>query len=420
MILFVLSIAIMNFGLGYALAVVLSDAPLAVPALLQRLRTAALPAELETLPEMLPPTLNDLPQPWQDQLLAAHLLPRDFLEGLLLKLWIEIAPLREQLLTAEARGRLAQSQADQSAAGQLLADVRGLQLSFSQHLQDVLGVLQQHYVLLEAAEAAKEALEEELELRAALIGRCSQELAAIEMEKEPELGARQLLTTLADWIEHLHEHRDRVQTLLAAKFRAGSELNGSGQPLYLDPLTGQISRLGTEKLLALWWQDDPQRLRLVSCALVDIDRFNRFNERLGHRAGDRLLCSIADLLQQGIRTDRGFDRLARVAGQQFLLFFGDTGPKNAGSALERIRQSIEATTLDYDGNEFDFTISAGLAAIRREDTPDTLFARLQAALDTAKKHGRNRTSIDDGDGPQTLYEPNRYPVKARHVRIESA
>lgn len=417
MILFVLSIAIMNFGLGYALAVVLSNAPLAVPELLHRLRTAALP-QVEEPVEQHPPTLDDLPQPWQQQLLAAQLLPRDFLEGLLLKLWLEIAPLREQLLTAEVRGRLAASKVDQAAEVQLLADVRDLQLSFHQHLQDVLGVLEQHYDLLAEPPAAKDALEDELELQIAHSDQTAKELAAIEIGKEPELGARQLLATLAEWIARLHGHRDQTQHLLAAKLRGGSELNGSGQPLYLDPLTGLISRAGTENLLELWWQEDPQRLRLVSCALVDVDRFGRFNERLGHRAGDRLLCAISGLLQKGIRTDRGFDRIARVAGQQFLLFFGDTGPKNAGSALERIRQSIEAVTLDYEGNEFDFTISAGVVLIRREDTPDTLFKRLRTALHDAKKNGRNRTSIDDGEGPQTLFEPQRYPVKANRVPVE--
>lgn len=419
MILFVLSIAIMNFGLGYALAVVLSNAPLALPELLRRLRAAGLAAD-EAPIDRHPPTLEDLPQPWRDQLLTAELPPRSFFEGLLLKLWIEIAPLREQLLTAEVRGRLALSRLDQAAGTQLLADVRGWQLSFRQHLQDVLSILQQHFDLLDESIVAKEALEEELEFHAAQLERCGQDLVAIEIEKELELGARQLLATVGEWIEQLHEHRDQMQTLLARKLRGGSALNGSGQPLYLDPLTGQISRLGTENLFELWFQEDPQRLRLVSCALVDVDRFARLNARLGHRAGDRLLSTIADLLQKGIRTDRGFDRIARVAGQQFLLFFGDTGPKNAGNALERIRQSIEASTLDYEGNEFDITISAGVAVMQREDTLETFFARLQSALQTAQKHGRNRTSIDDGEGAQTLFEPQRYPVKARHVRIEAA
>jgi diguanylate cyclase len=417
-ILFILSIAIMNLGLGYALAVVLSDAPLALPELIERIRAAALAPEPEPVPELPAPVVDDLPLPWQEQLQEAQLIPGTFFEGLLLKLWIEIAPLREQLLTAEVRGRLAQSRLDQAAELQLLADVHTLQVGFAEHLQHVYTILQQFYALLDEPEAFKEELEEELERRIAFAERCGQELASIDVAKEPDLGGRQLLSTLAQWIEQVHEHRDCVQSFLATKFREGSELNGPGQPLYLDPLTGQISRFGIENLLSLWWQEDPQRLRLVSCALVDVDRFDRFNERLGHRAGDRLLHAISNLLQEGIRTDRGFDRLARMSGQQFFVFFGDTGPKNAGIAVERIRQNIEATTLDYEGNEFDFTISVGIVAIRRDDTPETLFARLREALQTAKKHGRNRTSIDDGEGAQTLFEPKRFPVKAQLVRIE--
>ncbi len=418
MILFVLSIAIMNFGLGFALAVMLSDAPLVSSQLLHRLRVAAAGTPPE--PPLPPPTatLDDLPTAWMEQLTAANLPVTSFWQGLLLKLWVEVAPFREELLSAEVRARLALSRLDQGVDLALVTDCQLWQARWQQLLLDAHQLLEPRLDVLDIDQAAGEQLDQQLEQQLTRLKQSMRELAEVDIEKEPELGLRQLQTVLRESIDQLHRHRDGVQTLLAARLR-GSELIASGQPLYLDPLTGQISRMGAENLFELWFKEDPQRLRLVSCALVDIDRLARFNDRLGHRAGDRFLCAITELLANGIRTDRGYDRMARFSGQQFLLFFGDTGPKNAASALERIRQSFEATTLDYEGNEHDVTISAGIAAIRREDTLDKFYARLQAALRNAKIHGRNRTSVDDGDGPEPLLAPMRYSVRAKHVRIES-
>lgn len=419
MILFVFSIAIMNFGLGFALAVMLSNAPLVSPQMIRRIKTAArssLPEE--ALPPPLTATLDDIPHPWLDQLTTAGLPPRDFLEALLFKLWSEITPLREELLTCEVRAKLALSRLEPAGDSQLLSDVKAWQARWRQVLDEVYEILLPRLDVMDTDRPAAEQLDQQLEHQRTQLQRAVAEIAAVEIEKDPELAARQLLGLLREAIDQLHRHRDGVQTLLAAKLR-GSELIGLGQPLYLDPLTGQISRLGVENLFELWFHDDPQRLRLASCALIDVDRCTRINDRLGHRVGDRFLCTIGDLLAEGIRSDRGFDRLARYSGQQFLIFMGDTGPRNAGNALERIRQSLEAVTLDYEGNEHDTTISVGVVGIRREDTIDKLYGRLQQALRCAKTHGRNRTAVDEGEGAVALLDPQRYPVRAKHVRIEA-
>ncbi len=428
MILFVLSIALMNFGLGYALAVVCSAAPLDLPMLIRRmwrkLRSPSAtvvddPLVIEDAGTTLA-TLADLPPAWLDQLTAASLKPASFVEGLLLKLWIEMTPYREQLLTAEVRGRLALSRLDQPSEAQLLGDVRVLQSMWVEYLQSINQCLQSKLEHLGDDAAVGGQLDLLLSQQLTALNRIATEQDQIAVDKEPEQATRKLLALLASSIDLLHRQRDRVQILLAQQLRGRSELYQSGQPLYLDPLTGQISRLGIENLFERWWHDDPQRLRLVSCALVDVDRFSRLNDRLGHRAGDRLLHAISALVGDGIRTDRGFDRLARFSGQQFLLFFGDTGPRNAVSAVERIRQSLEAVTLDYEGNELDVAISAGVTLVLREDTIETFFARLQLALLDAKKQGRNRTAIDDSEGPETIFKPQRYSARAKRVRIEAA
>ena len=138
MIWFVFNIAVMNFGLGYALAVALSDAPLIPKDFFARIK-AILRGDAtlvsETVVSTDPPTLSELPADWRDQLSAVSLQPETWLEGLLLKLWVEVVPHREQLLTAEVRGRLALSRLDLVTQRQLHSDVADLQESWRAKVQ---------------------------------------------------------------------------------------------------------------------------------------------------------------------------------------------------------------------------------------------------------------------------------------------
>lgn len=424
MILFVLSVAVMNFGLGYALALALADSPLVPPGFFTRLKvylreSGEAHVEFDAL-DTTPASLADLPPEWLSQLTAAECPPSTMLEGLLLKVWIELAPYREELLTAEVRGRIALGKLDLAALGQLLADVRTVRSDWCTFLEMVLTVLQKRFAMLGSEYSLGNRLDLLLDHERRRIESEQSDCAELQFDFEGEVSARRLLASIARGIDAVHQVRDDVQHLLAEKLRGEAAPRELGQPLYLDALTGQISRIGLEGLLEMWWQEDPQRLRLASCALIKIDRFARLNERLGARAGDRLLTALASLLAKAIRTDRGFDRVARFNGDTFLLFFGDTGPGNAAVGVERIRQSFEGLTLDYEGNEIDVSVSIGIASVLREDGVPELLNRVQAALANAERHGRNRTSVDHGEGPGPLFEPMRHPVRAQRVCIAAA
>ena len=60
-----------------------------------------------------------------------------------------------------------------------------------------------------------------------------------------------------------------------------------------------------------FWKDDPGRTRVVSCGVVDLDRFGRVLDAHGIANGDRLLVAVAAELSNLIRKDRGFDVAAR-------------------------------------------------------------------------------------------------------------
>ncbi len=186
--------------------------------------------------------------------------------------------------------------------------------------------------------------------------------------------------------------------------------------LLIDSLTGVHNRTGLERLFEELWRDDPNRVRQISCAMVDLDRFARLLERFGAVACDRLLASFASLLEEMIRGDRGMDVVARFDGQRFVAFLADTGPRGAMSAIERIRQKIAESTFELNGDEFEMTISCGVTEVLNDDTTDTLFQRLHRTVRAAKKQGRNRTCLDEGSGAEAV-DPPEFEVQGQVIRV---
>ena len=82
-----------------------------------------------------------------------------------------------------------------------------------------------------------------------------------------------------------------------------------------DPLTGLLNRRRFDEEL----QRELKRLqrtpgRKAALLLLDVDRFKLVNDSLGHRAGDDVLCAVAQTLTHRLR---GTDVIARLGGDEF-------------------------------------------------------------------------------------------------------
>ncbi|HWQ12867.1 MAG TPA: response regulator [Roseiflexaceae bacterium] len=125
----------------------------------------------------------------------------------------------------------------------------------------------------------------------------------------------------------------------------------------------------------------------LALALIDVDHFKRVNDTHGHPAGDRVLKSLARLLQQGLRNS---DVIGRYGGEEFALILPDTDGARAVEVLERLRTSFAGVRHRAGDTVFSVTLSAGVACLA--DYPDTamLTAAADQALYAAKRSGRNR------------------------------
>lgn len=154
-----------------------------------------------------------------------------------------------------------------------------------------------------------------------------------------------------------------------------------------DSLTGLANRRALMKALT----DESNRTlrtgRPFALAMLDLDHFKRINDNHGHKAGDRALKAIADLLHAQCR---GIDTVARVGGEEFAILLPETTLASAMPVMQRILEAVASLDLDLDDADTRLTISIGLVESGQESNIDQLLEEADARLYIAKSDGRNR------------------------------
>ena len=90
---------------------------------------------------------------------------------------------------------------------------------------------------------------------------------------------------------------------------------------------------------------------------------------------------------------RPYDALGRVGGEEFLLLVPLTTGEDARAILERVRQAVGATPVEYLGGKIEVTISLGGTTTLGDEAEDEILFRADEALYRAKELGRNRVEM---------------------------
>lgn len=162
---------------------------------------------------------------------------------------------------------------------------------------------------------------------------------------------------------------------------------------FTDPLTGLYNRRGLEAKLAelLGAGRDPDRAGFA-VAHLDLDHFKDVNDRLGHAAGDAVLCQVARILRD---VTRAHDTAARVGGDEFLLLLDGAWSDEALARLaRRIISGIEVP-LKLQWGECRVSASMGILRLSGHDGGDAegILAAADAALYQSKRAGRGQATI---------------------------
>lgn len=164
--------------------------------------------------------------------------------------------------------------------------------------------------------------------------------------------------------------------------------------LTLDPLTLSGNRTALEESLRRVKSQFDRHSIPVSLIMIDIDHFKDINDAYGHREGDEVLKSIAQLIQNRLRPT---DHLYRYGGEEFIVITENTVMDRAAFLAEDIRKRVEVHLYEPKSRErHELTISSGLAQLRENESADEWLTRADKAMYKAKAMGRNWICFDAG------------------------
>ena len=154
-----------------------------------------------------------------------------------------------------------------------------------------------------------------------------------------------------------------------------------------DMLTMLVNRRRMRELLEHEWSRSDRSGSTFGILMLDIDHFKRFNDSYGHACGDYVLSSVAAQLKSNLRDH---DIASRWGGEEFLVLLPDTELAQAEATAERIRDSFESSTVEYEGRRLEVTMTVGVAVCSRAESIEGCVNRADEALYIGKHHGRNR------------------------------
>lgn len=161
---------------------------------------------------------------------------------------------------------------------------------------------------------------------------------------------------------------------------AQAEIEVLRRAILTDPLTGLGNRRAFEEVSEVEFRRAARSETALSVVMIDVDEFKTVNDTWGHDGGDRLLRSIATILQDACGPDA---QLFRIGGDEFAVIVSGIEPEEALAQADRIRHAAE---LALRGT----TLSLGVGSWRAgTQDAELLREEADAALYDAKMHGRN-------------------------------
>lgn len=178
----------------------------------------------------------------------------------------------------------------------------------------------------------------------------------------------------------------------ALKLRLQEAQTHMGRLSLTDPLTGLLNRAGLQDALSQEFEMASRRDHSLVGLLIDVDDFERINERLGHGVGDVVLRETVSRINECVRPT---DHVGRVGGDLFLVILPTT-PYSEGRAIaERIRLALADTPVQMASGPLRVTASIGLITVNRSTSSlDELLSQASGVLRRSKRSGKNQVAFE--------------------------
>lgn len=152
----------------------------------------------------------------------------------------------------------------------------------------------------------------------------------------------------------------------------------------IDQLTKVYNRRKFDDLIAAEIDRANRYKHRFALIMFDIDHFKHVNDTYGHHVGDTVLIEISSLVKNNLRKT---DAIIRWGGEEFVVIASETTLPNAAVLGDKLRVLISKHNFNPGGQ---ITSSFGISEYIYSETAETIMKRVDSALYTAKKNGRNR------------------------------
>ena len=210
-----------------------------------------------------------------------------------------------------------------------------------------------------------------------------------------------LSTKVASYVtnekQQLEAAKDKISELTRQTQAMNKEVEGlrhqlieKQQVLAMDPLTGVANRGGFDKRI----EEELARSQRIgfplSLMLVDIDKFKFVNDTFGHKAGDRVLQTVAKLMAGRLRDT---DFIARYGGDEFVILLPGTSADDGKAVALGFCDAVKRCGFHSQGQSVDVTLSIGIAQLQEDDNSEVFFERADIAMYQVKDKGRDGCAI---------------------------
>jgi diguanylate cyclase len=193
-------------------------------------------------------------------------------------------------------------------------------------------------------------------------------------------------TRLMEYNGRAERMRARIADLERETQELHSKLDLEKHGARLDPLTGVANRKFFEERFGHEIERRARGGTPSGLLLWDIDNFKVINDSYGHRAGDRVLQSVAGCFTAALRAT---DFVARIGGEEFAVLLIGLQLAEAMNVANQVRKAVESLRFHFRGTPVRVTASCGITELHAQDASEAAFDRADAALYRAKHGGKN-------------------------------
>ena len=157
-----------------------------------------------------------------------------------------------------------------------------------------------------------------------------------------------------------------------------------------DELTKIYNRRGIKRHVGVKFKETQQLQKSFSIAIVDVDYFKEYNDTYGHPAGDNILQTIAQILEESV-SKAGI--VGRYGGDEFLIAIAQRNSAEVEQIICRIREKLKQKAIKNRRSTVSEYVTVSIGAVNVVPERNTLLSEYIHAADHAlyeiKKTSKN-------------------------------